>query len=84
MIRIKIGAAVAGDLQSRMPDDLPLDKVTRPGVSALTTDEARALLADAEFNSDTKCVDVGPYAMPRATFNAYRRLRDSLRAALAA
>lgn len=82
MIRIKIGAAVAGDLQSRMPDDLPLDKITQPGVVALTADEARALLADAAFNSNPSCVDVGPYAMPRSTFNAYRKLRDSLRAAL--
>lgn len=82
MIQIKIGAVVVGDLQSRMPDDLPLDKITRPGIVSLTADEARALLADAEFNSDPACVDVGPYAMPRSTFSAYRRLRDSLRVAL--
>lgn len=84
MIHIKIGAAVAGDLQSRMPDDLPLEKVTVPGAAVLSIDEARALLADATFNSDPSCVDVGPYAMPRSTFNAYRRLRDSLRVALSA
>ncbi len=84
MIRIKIGAVVAGDMQSRMPDDLPLEKVTAPGAAVLTVAEARALLADAEFNSDPACVDVGPYAMPRSTFNAYKRLRDSLREALSA
>lgn len=81
MIKIRISPTIANELADRLPDELPLDKL-RAGVCELTIDEARALLADAEFNSDPRAIDVGPYGMPLATFNAYRALAKQTRAAL--
>lgn len=82
MFKIRISPTIANELADRMPDELPLDKL-RAGICELTIDEARAVLADAEFNSDPHAIDVGPYGMPRATFNAYRALAKQVRAALA-
>jgi len=82
MIKIRISPTIANELADRMPDELPLDKL-RAGICELTIDEARAVLADAEFNSDPHAIDVGPYGMPRATFNAYRALAKQVCAALA-
>jgi hypothetical protein len=81
MIKIRISPRLANEYADRLPEDLPIEKL-KAGAVDLTAEEARAVLADAQFNSDPSCVDVGPYAMPRSTFNAYRKLRDSLRAAL--
>lgn len=81
MIKIRISPTIANEFADRLPDELPLDKL-RAGVCELTPDELRAVLADAEFNSDPRAVDVGPYGMPRATFNAYRALAKQARAAL--
>jgi hypothetical protein len=78
MISVRISQAIDTDLANRLPEHLPLQKIN-VGVCHLTCDEARALLADAEYNSDLECVDVGPYAMPLATFNAYRALARQLR-----
>lgn len=82
MIKIRISPTIDNEYRDRLPDELPLDKL-RVGVCELTPDEARAVLADAEFNSDPRAVDVGPYGMPRTTFNAYRALAKQVRAALA-
>lgn len=81
MIKIRISPTIANEFADRMPDELPLDKL-RAGACELTVDEARAVLADAEFNSDRRAVDVGPYGMPRATFNAYRALAKQAREAI--
>jgi len=81
MIKIRISPTIDNEYRDRLPDELPLDKL-RAGVCELTIGEARAVLADAEFNSDPHAVDVGPYGMPRATFNAYRTLAKQIRATL--
>ena len=44
---------------------------------------AQEMLADAEFNSDLKAQDVGPYGMPLHVFNAYRAFAKQLRNAIA-
>jgi hypothetical protein len=80
--RIRISPTLANEYANRLPDDLPIGKL-RAGVCELTADECRAVLADAEFNSDRTAVDVGPYGMPLATFNAYRALANRVRAVLA-
>lgn len=82
-IRIRISAAIAQEYVARCPDQLPLAKLVEGRVE-LTLDEARAVLDDAEHNSDTTAFDVGPYGMPLGTFNAYRALARQVRAALAA
>lgn len=81
VIRIRISAAIAQEYDVRCPDHLPLEKLAE-GCVTLTIDEARAVLADAEYNSDTTAVDVGPYDMPLGTFNAYRALARQARAAI--
>lgn len=81
MIKLRISQTIGNDYADRLPDHLPLDKLGA-GAVELTFAEARAVLADAEFNSDRNCVDVGPYAMPLATFNAYRALAKHARAAI--
>ena len=82
VIRIRISAAIAQEYDVRCPDHLPLAKLVEGRVN-LTIDEARAVLADAEHNSDTKAFNVGPYDMPLGTFNAYRALARQARAAIA-
>jgi hypothetical protein len=81
MVAVRISPTIAGEYENRQPDDLPLDKLDA-GVCQLTLEEARAVLADAEFNSDSKAFDVGPYGMPLPVFNAYRALAKQLRATL--
>lgn len=81
MIKIRISPTIANEFADRMPDELPLDKL-RAGACELTVEEACAVLADAEFNSDRRAIDVGPYGMPRATFNAYRALAKQAREAI--
>jgi hypothetical protein len=80
-VRIRISAAISHEYDVRCPDFLPLDKL-REGACELTLDEARAVLADAEYNSDPQAQDVGPYGMPLGTFNAYRALAKQIRTAL--
>lgn len=82
IIRIRISAAIAQEYAARCPDHLPLAKLVEGRVD-LTIDEARAVLDDAEFNSDTTAFDVGPYGMPLGVFTAYRALARQVRAALA-
>ena len=79
---LRISATIDNEYDDRCPSFLPLHKL-RTGRCDLTLEEARAVLADAEFNSDRTCVDVGPYAMPLAVFNAYRALARQARAAIA-
>jgi len=82
MIRVSISPRIARDIEQRAPDHLPVDKLT-PGTAALTVEEVRALLADAQFNSNRRCVDVGPDCMPVATFNAYAALARQIERRLA-
>jgi hypothetical protein len=70
---VKITPTIFLEYETRLPDHLPLEKLDQ-GYCTLTLEEARAVLADAEFNSDTTAQDVGPYGMPLSTFNAYRAL----------
>lgn len=82
MIRVRISPTIANEYADRLPASLPLQKL-RSGVCDLTPDEAREVLEDAEFNSDRRAFDVGPYGMPLGTFNAYKALAKQLRAAIA-
>lgn len=81
-VTIRISAAIDNEYANRLPDFLPLDKLNT-GKCILTLDEARAVLADAEYNSDLEAQDVGPYGMPLGTFNAYKSLANQVRAAIA-
>lgn len=80
-VTIKISQAIDDEYTLRVPDFLPLEKL-RAGACVLTLDEARAVLEDAEFNSDRTVFDVGPYGMPLGAFNAYRALAKQVRAAI--
>jgi hypothetical protein len=81
-VTIRISATIDNEYNDRMPADLPLDKLVT-GKCVVTLDEARAVLADAEHNSDKTVFDVGPYGMPLPVFNAYRALAKQVRAAIA-
>ena len=79
---VLISATIDNEYANRCPEFLPLDKLNE-GRCELTVAEARAVLADAEFNSDRKAVDVGTYGTPLPVFNAYRALAEQVRKALA-
>lgn len=82
-IVVRISPTIENEYANRLPDFLPLDKLN-VGRCELTLEEARAVLADAEYNSDRNAVDVGPYGTPLGVFNAYRALAKSVRAAIEA
>lgn len=82
VVKLRISATIDNEYANRLPDFLPLDKLGE-GVAELSIEEARAVLADAEYNSDRDAVDVGPYGTPLAAFNAYRALAKQARAAIA-
>lgn len=77
-ITVRISATIDNEYATRCPDYLPLDKL-HEGRCVLTLEEARAVLADAEYNSDLDAVDVGPYGTPLPVFNAYRALAHQIR-----
>jgi len=79
---VRISATIDNEYANRAPEHLPLDKLDT-GRCTLTVAEAQAVLADAEFNSDRKAVDVGPYGTPLSVFNAYRALAEQVRKVLA-
>lgn len=79
---LRISATIENEYANRLPDFLPLDKLN-VGRCELTLEEAKAVLADAQFNSDKACVDVGPYDMPLGVFNAYMALANQARTAIA-
>lgn len=81
-INIQISQTISNEYANRCPDFLPLKKLQK-GNCALSLDEAQAVLADAEYNSDPMAQDVGPYGMPLGTFNAYKALAKQARAAIA-
>lgn len=81
MVVLRISATIENEYANRLPDSLPLDKLN-VGRCELTLEEARAVLADADFNSDSEAVDVGPYGTPLAVFNAYRALAKQAREAI--
>jgi hypothetical protein len=82
VVVLRISATIDNEYANRLPDFLPLDKLDI-GRCELTLEEARAVLADAEHNSDRQAVDVGPYGTPLAVFNAYRALAAQARDAIA-
>lgn len=77
-VKLRISATIANEYASRCPDFLPLDKLDE-GICTLTLEEARAVLNDAEHNSDRTAFDVGPYGMPLPIYNAYRALAKQVR-----
>ena len=81
-IQLRISATIDNEYANRQPEFLPLDKL-HEGVCTLTLEEAKAVLNDAEYNSDLDAVDVGPFGMPLGTFNAYRALAKQARVAIA-
>ncbi|MDT8992792.1 hypothetical protein RQP54_18105 [Curvibacter sp. APW13] len=80
---LRISACIDNEYANRQPDHLPLDKLNE-GRCTLTLDEAKEVLADAQFNCDPRAVDVGPYGTPLPVFNAYRALAKQAQAAIAA
>lgn len=82
-ITIRISPAFAGDWEARCPEETP-EAVQVAGQHRVSPEVARAVLADAEHNSDRGAFDVGPYGMPLGTFNAYRALAKQVRKALGA
>ena len=81
-IRIRISETIENEYANRLPTWLPLEKLD-VGVVELTLDEARAVLRDAEHNSDLDVFEIGPYALPLGTWSAYRALAKQIKKALA-
>lgn len=81
MVRIRISATIDNELCNRAPEHLPLAKLDE-GLCTLTLEEAKAVLADAKFNSDLEAQTVGPNDMPLGVFNAYRALARQTEAAI--
>lgn len=81
MIRVRISATIADEYESRCPECIP-ERIRCAGTHDLSPAEAEQVLLDARWNSDRTCVDVGPYAMPLSTFNAYRALAAQMRTAI--
>lgn len=81
-VKVLISPTINNEYANRLPDFLPLDKLN-VGMCELTLEEARAVLADAKYNSDRDAVDIGPYGTPLPVFNAYRALAKQVRNAIA-
>lgn len=81
MIQIRITPTIDNEYANRLPDFLPLEKL-QVGLVTVTENEARAILRDAEFNSDPTAVDVGQYGTPIGVFRAYKALAQQVRRAL--
>lgn len=82
-IEINISATIWHEYADRCPSHLPLYKLTA-GRCRVTIEEAQEILADARFNSDRSCVDVGRDGMPVGTFRAYAALAAQISKKLAA
>lgn len=80
-IKIKVTTTIANEYDTRCPEDIP-EAVRAAGMHEVDESTARAMLADAEFNSDPKAQDVGRYGMPLPVFNAYKALATQIRSAL--
>lgn len=82
MIRVRISAAIADEWAGRGIDDV-IPGVPRPayggGVISVSPEIAREILADCEFNGDTRS---GPESMPDGTRRAYQALAAQLRNAM--
>ena len=78
---VRISPTIANEYATRNPEDIP-EEAYCTGQRSVKVESARAMLADAEFNSDTTVFEVGEYGMPLGCFNAYRALAKQLRATL--
>lgn len=79
---LRISPTISNEFATRNPEDVP-ESCYCTGKVSVSLASARAILADAEFNSDTKVFEVGEYGMPLPIFNAYRALAKQARAAIA-
>ena len=80
-VTINITKTINDEYTARMPEFLPLDKLTT-GKCVLTLEEAQAVLDDAKYNSDLDAVCVGKYYMPVSTFKAYKALAKQTKDAI--
>lgn len=81
LVRITISPTIDNEYANRLPEWLAPD--VSQGVNVVGLSMARAILSDAEYNSDRNAVDVGPYGTPLPVFNAYRALAKQVRGAIA-
>lgn len=92
-IKLRLSSTICNEYASRNvftgEDDWPEvdwdapDAFTKGVTVNVSEDAARSILADAEFNSNARSVDVGTYGMPLGVFNAYRALAKQARLSLA-
>lgn len=82
VITIQISGTIEDDYATRLPEHLPLEKLNE-GVCTITVEEAHIVLADAEFNSDPNCIDIGTNGTPLGTYNSYKALAAQIRKKLA-
>ena len=80
-VRVRISPTIANEYASRCLEYIP-EEVYLTGKRSVSVESAKAMLADAEFNSDKTAQDVGEYGMPLPVFNAYRALAKQLRSAI--
>ncbi len=69
---VRITATIANEYANRCPEHIP-ERIAE-GWNSVTAEELKAILQDAEYNSDPKAFNVGPDDMPLPVFNAYKAL----------
>jgi hypothetical protein len=79
---VRISPTISNEYANRCPEGIP-EEAFLTGKRSVSLQSARAMLSDAEYNSDKTAFDVGPDDMPLGTFNAYRALAKQLRVAIA-
>ena len=85
-VKLRISATIQNEYANRCPEHIPAVILgagrCHPGLYRVSLDEARAVLADAEHNSDGDAFSVGKFDMPVGTWRAYKALAKQVRAAI--
>ena len=82
-MKIRIRDAVAQELEASACDHIP-DWALTIGTHDATVEEIRTLLAEASYYTDPAQFDIGPYALPLGTFNAFCALKKQCQKLLSA
>jgi hypothetical protein len=78
---VRVSPTIANEYASRCPEGIP-EEVYLTGRRSVRLESARAMLADAEYQTDPAANDCGEYGVPLPAWNAYKALARQLRAVL--
>lgn len=82
MVTVRISDTISNEYASRCADHLP-EECFNTGRRSITLDSARAMLADAEYQTNPAANDCGDYGIPLPIWNAYKALAKQLRKVIA-